>query len=197
VASAAEGRRAYQVLEEGRSVAYHAGGGLSPLFILPGRQIATRERLEILCLGSDSEIPDGEPADLTIRRIREIDALPVLTWAVGKWLFKRRRVVEKLISTFGPDKLLIGDSAMRPVFWPEPKPMRMARQLGYRLIAGSDPLPKPGDERQMGRYATLIEGSFNPLSPRRSLLAALSGGATTISRVGSRCGVFEFPSRLR
>jgi hypothetical protein len=185
------------VLENGRCIAFHPGGGLSPLFVLPGRQIATRERLEVLCLGSDAAIPDGEPAELTIRRIGELDALPVLAWAVGKWLFGRKRVVEKLLETFGPDRLLIGDSAMRPVFWPEPGPMREARRRQYRLLAGSDPLPKAGDERQAGRYATRVEAAFDPAFPSRSLLTALGKPSTPVQRVGSRCGLFEFPGRVR
>ncbi len=187
----------YQVLENGRCVAFRPGGGLPPLFVLPGRQIATRERLEVLCIGSDAAIPDGEPAELTIRRIGELDALPVLAWAVGKWLFGRRRIVDKLLETFVPDKLLIGDSAMRPVFWPEPAPMRAARRRQYRLLAGSDPLPRAGDERQAGRYATRVDAAFDPQAPARSLLTALATPSTPVRRLGSRCGLLEFPGRMR
>ncbi len=186
----------YQVLEGGHCIVFRPGGGISPLFVLPGRQIATRERLEVLCIGSDAAIPDGEPAELTIRRIGELDALPVLAWAVGKWLFQRKRVVEKLLETFGPDQLLIGDSAMRPVFWPEPAPMRAARRRQYRLLAGSDPLPRAGDERQAGRYATRVDATFDPQEPARSLLSALTAPAAAIRRTGSRCGLFEFPGRM-
>lgn len=187
----------YQVLEDGQCIVFHPGGGLSPLFVLPGTQISTRERLEVLCIGHDAAIPDGEPADLTIRRIGELDALPVLAWAVGKWLFKRKRVVEMLLEAFGPDQLLIGDSAMRPVFWPEPGPMRSARRRQYHLLAGSDPLPKAGDERQPGRYATLVDAAFDPERPARSLLAALAAPSVPLRRIGSRCGLLEFPGRLR
>lgn len=187
----------YQVVEDGQCIVFHSGGGLPPLFVLPGRQIATRERLEVLCIGCDAAIPDGEPAELTIRRIGELDALPVLAWAVGKWLFKRKRIVEKLLETFGPDQLLIGDSAMRPVFWSEPGPMREARRRQYRLLAGSDPLPKAGDERQPGRYATLVDGTFDPQFPSRSLLTALATPSTPVHRLGSRCGLLEFPGRMR
>jgi len=187
----------YQVLEDGHCVAFRPGGGLPPLFVLPGRQIATRERLEVLCIGRDAAIPDGEPAELTIRRIGELDGLPVLAWAVGKWLFKRKRFVERLLETFGPDQLLIGDSAMRPVFWPEPAPMRVARRRQYRLLAGSDPLPRAGDESQAGRYATLVDAAFDPQAPARSLLAALIAPAVPLRRIGSRCSLLEFPSRMR
>ncbi|HAS81373.1 MAG TPA: hypothetical protein DCS43_01525 [Verrucomicrobia bacterium] len=187
----------YQVLEDGHCIVFRPGGGESPLFVLPGRQIATRERLEILCLGGDASIPDGEPAELTIRRISEVGGMPVLAWAVGKWLFKRRRIVAKLLNQFGPDRLLIGDSAMRPTFWPEPAAMRRATREGYHVIAGSDPLPRTGDEHWTGRYATLIECALDPQKPSETLLRALRNRHTSIRRVGSRCGIFAFPRRLR
>jgi len=187
----------YQVMESGQCIAFRPGSGLPPLFVLPGRQIVTRERLEVLCLGYDAAIPDGEPAELTIRRIGELDALPVLAWAVGKWLFKRKRVVEKLLDLFGPDQLLIGDSAMRPVFWPEPGAMRAARRRQYRILAGSDPLPRAGDEHQAGRYATQVDGKFDPNHPAQSLLRVLADPSIPSSRIGSRCGLFEFPGRMR
>lgn len=190
-------RARLEVLENGKSIAFRDREGLPPLFILPGRQIATRERLEVLCIGGDASIPDGEPAELTIRRIGEVGALPVLAWAVGKWLFKRRRVVNGLLDRFGPERLWIGDSAMRPVFWPTPGPMRRALRQNYRVLAGSDPLPKAGDERQAGRYATLVDGVWDREQPAASLLAALKNPKTGIRRIGSRCGVFEFTGRLR
>lgn len=187
----------FEALENGRCIVFRAGGGLPPLFILPGRQISTRERVEVLCIGSDASIPDGEPAEITIRRIGEVGGLPVLAWAVGKWLFKRRRVVNHLLDTFGPGRLLIGDSSMRPVFWPEPGPMRRARRQGYRVLAGSDPLPKAGDEAQAGRYATLLGSKLDPRKPAASLLAGVMNPAAPLGYRGRRCGVFEFPGRIR
>jgi hypothetical protein len=187
----------YQVLEGGHCIAFRPGGGASPLFLLPGRQIATRERLEILCLGRDAAIPDGEPAELTIRRIGEIGGLPVLAWAIGKWLFKRRRIVARLMDQFGPERLLIGDSAMRPTFWPEPSAMRRAIRDGYHVLGGSDPLPRAGDERWVGRYATLMDCALDPQQPAETLLRALRDRRTAIRRLGSRCGMFMFPGRMR
>jgi len=166
------------------------------LYLVPGRQIVTAERVELLCLGVDADIPDGLPAETAIHRIREVGGAAVLTWAVGKWLFKRAAVVDDLLKTFSPQELLIGDSAMRPVFWPTPRPMRFARKNGYRVIAGSDPLPAAGEERVMGSYASLFSIGFDPEKPGTSLKSALYNPDAAIKSVGSRSGIFEFFQRM-
>ncbi len=196
-ASVSGGRGGGEVLEGGRSLVFHAGEGLVPLFLLPGRQIATRERLEILCIGVDAAIPDGEPAALTVRRVREVDGVPVLTWAVGKWLFKRRRHVMSLLDQFGPEQLLLGDSAMRPLFWPTPLPMRAGQRRGYRVTAGTDPLPAAYDAMWMGRYATLLDTPFDPRMPSVSFLRGVRNPEVRMCRRGRRCGPLAFVQRLR
>ncbi len=177
---------AVESMSDGRSLALRGGFGAAPLYISPGRQIVTQERLEILCLSSDAEIPDGLPAAETVGRIREVDGVPVLTWAVGKWLFRRAKVVRSLLDSFGPGELLVGDSAMRPVFWPTPAPMRTALRRDYSVIAGTDPLPARGEERVMGRYASLFDAELDPGNVGASLRNALLIGAAGIKCVGNR-----------
>lgn len=167
-----------------------------PLILCPGRQIVTAERLEILCLADDAEIPDGLPAETVVQRIREVDGVPVLTWAVGKWLFRRAPVVRKLLERFGPEQLLIGDSALRPSFWPTPRPMREAHRRGYRVLAGTDPLPSAGEEAVMGTYASVLEGAVNPDDALTSLRKALLAINMPIRNVGKRSGPIEFFRRL-
>ncbi len=169
----------------------------APLYLLPGRQIVTAEKLELLCLGVDADVPDGLSAEAAVHRIREVGGIAVLTWAVGKWLFKRAAVVKNLLEIFGPQDLIIGDSAMRPVFWPTPHPMRFARKNGYRVIAGSDPLPVAGEESVMGSYASLFSTEFDAAKPNSSLKSALSDPTVAIKSVGSRSGILEFFQRMK
>jgi hypothetical protein len=166
------------------------------LYLFPGRQIVTEERLELLCLTSDADIPDGLPAEIAVNRIREVGGVPVLTWAVGKWLFGRAHVVRALLEQFGPSELVLGDSAMRPVFWPTPGPMRTGRQRGYRLLAGTDPLPADGEERVMGRYASVLELDFDPVHACTSLRSALLDDAIALRTVGARSNAIEFVRRM-
>jgi hypothetical protein len=183
-----------EVLEGGRSLAVRFGGGVPPLFVLPGRQIATRERVELHCLGKQADIPDGEPCRQTVGRILELDGLAVLPWGVGKWLFQRRHVVDALVGAFSPSELMLGDSAMRPWLWPEPMPLRCARRRGYRVLAGSDPLPHEKNGVWIGRYATLIDAQFDPAAPAKSCLDGLRLG--TITQRGKRPGPVSFALRM-
>lgn len=183
-----------EVLEGGRSVVVRFGGGVPPLFVLPGRQIVTKERLEVHCLGNDAAIEDGLPAIDVIRRVRELDALPVLPWGVGKWMFARRRIVERLFRTYAPEELLLGDSAMRPYFWPEPLAMRKGRLQGYRVLAGSDPLPHELTGRWVGAYATRVDFPFRPDHPSESCMAGLLRGS--LAKVGKRPCCVGFALRM-
>ncbi len=166
------------------------------LYLCPGRQIVTEERLELLCLCVDAQIPDGLPAETTVNRIREVAGIPVLTWAVGKWLFGRAAVVRSLLETFSPSQLLVGDSAMRPIFWPTPVPMQFARKHGYKVLAGSDPLPADGEESVMGSYASLMDAPFDPENARESLRSALVNPDIIPKSVGARSGAVGFVRRM-
>ena len=166
------------------------------LCLCPGRQIVTKERLEILCLCVDAQIPDGLPAETVVNRIREVAGIPVLTWAVGKWLFRRAPVVRSLLEKFSPSQLLVGDSAMRPTFWPTPMPMQFARKHGYKIIAGTDPLPADGEENVMGSYASLMDSPFDPENARESLRSALVNPDVIPRSVGVRSSALGFVKRM-
>jgi hypothetical protein len=102
----------------------------------------------------------------------------VIPWSPGKWYFGRKRVVRRLLDRFGPQRLLVGDTPLRPMGYPEPLLVRHARREGFRVLAGSDPLPFAGEERQLGRYVTLFSGAaFNPHRPSDSVRGMLTSGA--------------------
>ncbi len=182
------------VQEAGACLVLTGWDGASALYVLPGRQIVTRERMELLCLGRDAAIPDGEPAVQSVRRIREVDGLPVLPWGVGKWMLARKGMVQKVLDAFGPDELLLGDSAMRPWFWREPGLMQTARRDGYRVVAGSDPLPHEPGDAWIGRYASRLEADVDAASPATSIREAL--GQAPVQRVGQRPGPIGFWRRM-
>jgi len=118
------------------------------LTFLPGRQIVPRERIELCAFGADAPVPDGLSADETFDAILAADAIPLLNWAPGKWLFKRARVISRLLEHRRP--LVLADTSLRPLGWPTPLAFRRARRLGIPVLAGSDPLPVPGEESLVG-----------------------------------------------
>ncbi|PTN36505.1 hypothetical protein [Desulfonatronum sp. SC1] len=149
---------------------FHAEHG--EVHIVPGRQMATAERLEVLGLGMEATVPDGLSLRETLTRIETARGTAVVPWAVGKWLFSRGRAIESLLHGSSPDSLLLGDSAMRPAPGPLPRLMRLAGKLGFGVAAGSDPLPLPGEERLVGTFAVFTKARFSPDSPA-GLLRAL------------------------
>lgn len=145
-----------------------AGG--PEITIFPARQVAARERIELLAYFGEEPFPDGLTLAESARGLASLGYLPCLAWGRGKWLFGRAGIVRGLLRdpSFKATVPFVGDSALRPWFWPEPL-FGEARRHGFRVICGSDPLPGKGGERAAGRYATLID------SPPVFSKAAMSG----------------------
>ncbi len=167
------------------------------LYLYAGRQVISSERIEILAVTTDSEIPDGLPAKAIIDKILGEGAVPVLSWAPGKWFFQRKKVVSDLLQSFSPKQLVIGDTSLRPTIWQEPLLMKRARKQGYSIICGSDPLPFAGEESMMGRYYSTCDTNFDTSNPLRSIRSLLQGSGTVFREGGNRCSLMEVFMRLR
>jgi ubiquinone/menaquinone biosynthesis C-methylase UbiE len=154
--------------------------GARELLIVAGRQIVTSEGIELLTLGTREVIPDGLDLELSLRKAAHSDALPVLPWAAGKWLGRRRRDIAAAL--LGPAASLLpvalpGDNGGRPWFWPRPGEYSAARRLGRALVSGSDPLPLPGDERRVGSFGFWLDGALSDDAPGRALRERLRSAA--------------------
>jgi hypothetical protein len=166
------------------------------LCVLNGRQIVTKERLEILTLTGDPNVSDGQDARHVIETALLCGAVPVLPWAPGKWLFDGGRVVEDLLRRFPPTQLLIGDTTLRPRGFGEPALMRKARELGFKIVAGTDPLPFAGEERMIGQYGITWEGDLGEYSLVRDIRRMLLDPQCAMRTVGRRNGLFDVLRRL-
>ena len=163
--------------------------------LFPGRQVVTEERIEILALATTVNIPDGMLAVDTVTMILDNGGVPVVAWAPGKWFGVRGDVVRNLLDSFNPARLLIGDSSMRPTIWAEPLIMRDARKRGFRIIAGSDPLPFAGEERMAATYCSVFDTYFDLASPLASARNML-WNAQDIITVGQRGGPLKTLLRM-
>lgn len=165
------------------------------LCLVAGRQIVTREKLEILGLGMEEIVPDGLSAEDAVERVMAADGLPVLAFSPGKWLFKRGKIALKLAERY-QKSLLIGDSALRPIGWGEPDIMRRARENNIAVLAGSDPLPLPGEEKYAGCYGFIYQGPFNTARPLTALKEILAVKPQTILSSGRRHSLLNFADKL-
>ncbi len=166
------------------------------LYLLPGRQIVAAEGIEVLALCTDALYADGVPAAELIQSILKKNGVPVLPWSPGKWFFQRGKVIAALLRDFSPQDFLLGDVSLRHQGWPLPLLMRRAKQLGYAIIQGSDPLPFSGEEKQFARYGSRIVSERQITAPSTILHQVLKGQAT-VSHFGSRSNLLELLRRLR
>ena len=169
------------------------------LWILAGRQAAAAERIEVCALFSDEPLADGRPARELVRAVLAAGGLPALDWAPGKWLFGRGALVRRLVREFPPEQLALVDTSLRFRGWPAPRLYAAARRRGRAVLAGSDPLPFPGEEDAAGSYhCTLtLPALADPARLVAPLRAALVSGQADIAFAGSRGSAPAVFRRLR
>lgn len=186
-----------EIMNESDPICVMAGiRGVGRVCLVAGRQIVTRERLEILGLAMRAKIPDGLSTADAIRRVVEAGGIPVMAWSPGKWLFARGRLVRNLIASDQGRVLRLGDTTLRPTLWPEPRLMKLARERGMMVIPGSDPLPFAGEERYAGTYGFVYQGAFDVEHPAASIRQILTGPGV-ITPVGERCNPWAIAWRLK
>lgn len=174
--------RRWTVESTAEDISVIARDGHRELFIVAGRQVACREGLEVLVLGTTRRFADGRP----IRDIlRESDALGVprvIPWGPGKWFFSRGRLLNALIEEFRKPTLFLGDEGGRPVFWGYPQHFTHAARLGVRDLPGTDPLPFPHDVGKVGRMGFTVAVDLDRARPGNSLLRALTQSDAPLER---------------
>jgi len=71
--------------------------GCPELVILPGRQVVTKEKLEVLALGTAHPVRPGRGVQQTLDETAQAGGLAVLPWGFGKWWFRRGRTVRDTV----------------------------------------------------------------------------------------------------
>jgi hypothetical protein len=166
------GRWALEPTGDAEALSARRGGRI--LVLVAGRQVVTREGLEVLLLGTRETVPDGAPVREVLAAGARFGALRVIPWGVGKWLGARGRLLSELIAAVPPDdRLFLGDSAGRPFFWGRPRHFDEAARRGWRVLPGSDPLPFPSQVARAGSFGFRVEGPVDVTRPSTSLKAAL------------------------
>lgn len=164
-------------------------------YLLKGRQIVTKENLEVLLVASGQDIKDGYPVEAIIEQIIDKNDIAVLAWGFGKWFFKRGKIVKSLAEKYGSHGFFIGDNSGRPHFWPKPQQFKRAEALNIPIINGSDPLPFKNEINKVGTYGFSVEGNFNEDEPGGSLWEILLSPETCIDFFGRRDSAVSFFKR--
>ena len=164
------------------SISVVAREGERELFIVAGRQVACREGLEVLVLGTTHRFADGRPIREVLREADDLGVPRVIPWGPGKWFFSRGRLLRELVAEFRKPTLFLGDEGGRPVFWGYPQHFAQAARLGVRDLPGTDPLPFPHDVRKVGRMGFRVPIDLDRRRPGASLLHALTATAAPLER---------------
>jgi hypothetical protein len=156
------------------------------LLLISGRQVRSREGLEVLGLATLEEFPDGLPFDDALARVRWSGALTVIPWGFGKWWLYRGALVEQVVCRSERPGICLGDNAGRPGIGGRPRLFREAEARGIPVLPGSDPLPFPEQAGRAGAYGLLLTEGFDEQQPARSLRQALRA-LTAPPRTYGRC----------
>lgn len=168
-------------MEEASSLRFQRADGVA-LTVTAGRQIVTAEGLEVLGLGVDDSIEDGQAIDAAIEQVRAARGVAVIPWGFGKWTGRRRRLVSRAVAEH--EDVWLGDNGGRWRWLGWPRETRQQAQDQDRVLAGSDPLPLTQEAAKAGRYATLIPGKVDPARPFASFRVGLQCRAGDLCHVG-------------
>lgn len=156
------------------------------LYLVRGRQIITKEKLEILAFGVDCNTLDGCSFDEVLTGLQGIpDCMVVLPWGVGKWLGRRGEIIKEIIQNWNGDSpLFLGDNGNRPRFWSLSKLFADAGEEGMYNLPGSDPLPVAHHDKRAGSYGFMFSADLDSTSPFKSLYQNVSAAPEKIVPYG-------------
>jgi hypothetical protein len=144
------------------------------LYIVCGRQIVTKEKLEILALGYQGDYPDGQTLYETLQELKKKNCMIVLPWGVGKWFGTRGKIIRETITTWNEGNIFLGDNGNRPKSWPLSSIFAEAAQKRIFNLPGSDPLPLVQHERRAGSFGFMLSADLDRATPFASLYEHLS-----------------------
>jgi hypothetical protein len=166
--------------------------GRDELILIEGRQIKTRENLEVLSLCCRDEVPDGQATVQVIERVIEFGGLPVLPLGVGKWLGSRGRIIDELLNGPLSDKLCLGDNAGRLAMGPTPRHFVEARRRGVWVLPGSGALPFRSQAKRVGRYGLVLNSAVDRAAPATAIKRLIHAGGDPPNTFGRPDGLVDF-----
>jgi hypothetical protein len=166
--------------------------GQVPLWLVAGRQIATREDLEVLALGTTERFPDGEPISVSLAASERAAAMTALPWGFGKWWGPRGGIIERIMTAPRDRKLYSGDNGGRLAWSLRPRLLRLGERSGLKILPGTDPLPFPGQESRVGGFGMLVPSWESGGRPLERLVSRLAQSPDSPQEFGGLTGVAAF-----
>jgi hypothetical protein len=162
------------------------------LVVIPGRQIQTSEKLEILTVGVVADPPDGETFGESLERVVAEKSVAILPWAFGKWAGARGKLILDAMSRYPVGTIHLGDSGARCAGTPLPNVLARAQELGFTDVRGSDPLPFRNAVRRIGSYGFYLDGPIDQHDPLAWFQDQLRELRSPVETFGSRTSPAAF-----
>jgi hypothetical protein len=166
--------------------------GQPVVWLVAGRQIATREDLEILALGTTERFPDGETIGESLAKVDRSAAVTALPWGFGKWWGRRGTIIRQLMTAVRNRPLYGGDNGGRLSLSIRPDLLKFGEQRGHKVLPGTDPLPFPGQEARVGTFGMVLPDWEPTDRPLERLTARLAGLQESPLEFGSLTGLVPF-----
>jgi len=162
------------------------------LWLVAGRQVATREDLEVLALGTIRRFPDGEPIQKSLSDSEESSALTALPWGFGKWWGSRGGIIQSIMHAPRSRPLFLGDNGGRLSMSTRPRLFGIGERSGLKVLPGTDPLPFPGQENRVGSFGMFLPEWDSGGRPLEQLVKRLTSAPTAPQEFGTLTGLISF-----
>lgn len=162
------------------------------IYIIAGKQIATKEGLEILALITTKTFKDGLPTQESLTQIQQSDDIAIMPWAVGKWLGKRGNIINKMLQDHKRPLFFLGDNSGRPSFWINPDHFKLAKKMSIQVIPGSDPLPITDEESRVGQFGFIARDILIESKPSEAIKNIFKNSISDIETYGKLESTYRF-----
>lgn len=149
------------------AVLHLSRGDGEQLTVIGGRQLVTRENLELILIGRTAPVSPRQSA-LELLLAYQKRYCAILPWGFGKWLGKRGAIVDELIAR-NDLVFCLGDNAGRPELWRKVQQFKLAKQYSVPILPGSDALPLASEQATSGNSALILNGALDREKPVEDL----------------------------
>ena len=161
------------------------------VYLILGSQVISEEGLEVLGYLPNHKVKGGSEIEKIIKNIRASGGIAIVPWGFGKWIGKRKSVVESLIDTW-ENNFWIGDNGGRSKLLPYPGIFRLTQKRGIRILLGSDPLPIANELSRFGTCGFCLEGELDEKAPLRQIVGQLENPRIKIKPFARYIGFADF-----
>jgi hypothetical protein len=187
----AVGRWRLEATREQASILAHGAPG-GEMVLVAGRQLISSDGLEVLSVGNMEPLTENLPIERLILGIKEMKGLPIIPWGAGKWFGTRGRILRGLMASSASQDFFLGDNGGRPALWRSPRHFQQAKERGFDILRGSDPLPLLWECQRPGSFGSCIDGRLSRNSPWGDLRQMLLDPDIPIQTYGSLMATWRF-----